>query len=132
MGKKQTEHLVQCILRGLRLPPGAGENVGQQVAAHLAGPETVPAVLRALSLLSEGWRTAEAEFRRQVMAHTDEWLAELAAMPEVERLGAALATMRAHGHEMPPCLVELLGELADMAKRELERRGQLVPGAGVH
>lgn len=106
--------------------------MGQQVAAHLAGPETVPAVLRALSLLSEGWRDAEAEFRRQVMAHVDEWLAELAAMPEVERLGAALATMRALGHEMPPRLAELLGESANMAEREFERRGQLVPDAGVH
>lgn len=110
---------VQRILCNLQF---GGDNIADQVMAHLCGPDTVRPVLRVLALLSTGWPDAEATFRRVVVAHPTEWLDEVARMPVTERLLATLATMQAFGGP-PPDVLEQIRDLAGKAERELERRG---------
>ncbi|QIA23651.1 hypothetical protein [Mesorhizobium sp. AA22] len=53
----------------------------------------------------------------------DDWLAQLAALPEDERLRLALARMEACGMSPSHELQEILSDLVELAEREMERRG---------
>ncbi|WP_156668067.1 hypothetical protein [Rhizobium bangladeshense] len=104
----------------------------RQVAAHMKrdeSTETVLDVLHAFATLSvAGVRGSARHLRLMIGIFGDLWAAELEGLPFDERLDLALATFCAMGLAIPE---EKANRLAELARRELARRGMFIPeGAG--